>query len=128
MTMSELQALKAARERISTPDRWTKGAFARSRDGNEVHFTSSSASCWCAMGALGIEAPSCYAPSLSKSIPKDSGAFTLAQYNDRPATTHEDIMALFDRAIELSQANEDSTAPEFKVPVLVEEEEEGDPW
>ena len=45
--------LRAARETLSDPTRWTQGAYARSASGRRLWFESPSAVCWCAYGALG---------------------------------------------------------------------------
>lgn len=50
--MTELEILKAARELISVPERFTTGTSARDKLGNEVHPKSEDASCWCAIGAV----------------------------------------------------------------------------
>ncbi len=92
--------LIAARALIDTPEKWGKGP---DRD------------CFCAVDALtdvayetdfddadhhllGRFLPVDYAPD-----PSDWNC-PVAQFNDDPATTHADIMALFDRAIAAQDA------------------------
>lgn len=98
------EVLRAARERVA--EGWTQGAMARDERGEETEPTESEAVCYCALGAL-------------ESIDRGSrsvGAFVLrlalprfvlgcapdsmvANFNDDPATTQADVLALFDRAI-----------------------------
>jgi hypothetical protein len=50
--MTPLETLKAARQLISDPAKWTQGEFARDVDGNEVKAWSEDATCFCAYGAI----------------------------------------------------------------------------
>lgn len=84
--------LIAARALIDTPEKWGKGKY-------EV-----SSGCYCAMGALGMAGHGDVimftdeeASALRAGMP--SGYFSITRFNDRPNTTHADILALFDRAI-----------------------------
>lgn len=102
MTKSLSDQLKAAKALIDTPEKWTKGAFARDRDGDDVYETDGdTAVCWCAVGAInkafGCHAGLTVVQALYAALPAD---FQLvASFNDHPDTTHADVMALFDRAI-----------------------------
>ena len=57
MTDAVFNALKRARELISDRSKWTQGVMARDADGNPVLPEDSSATCWCATGALRAVAP-----------------------------------------------------------------------
>jgi hypothetical protein len=98
--MSLKADLIAAKALIDTPDKWLRGQLADRAD-----------TCFCAFGAAQ------FGPSRSWSDGKDTAAtlaliaalpepggerrkHPLAMFNDDPATTHADVMALFDRAIE----------------------------
>jgi hypothetical protein len=97
--MTLVDDLKAARALIDTPEKWIKG---RMGDGLNAR---------CALGA-------CYVvDACEKTLPAiyEFGGiphgFRLAEFNDLYATTHNDILALFDRAIDaatLSQQKEAS--------------------
>lgn len=50
--MKTSDILKAAKQLISTPERWTKGFYARDKEGNTVRVSYPEAVCWCAEGAL----------------------------------------------------------------------------
>ncbi len=111
--MNPAEQLRAAKALIDTPDKWTKGVDAAGPAGKEIDENSEEAVCFCANGAILYAAcepehvKTC-AAFLEAAVPArfdpdpstwDSG---FVQYNDHPATTHADIMALFDRAIALA--------------------------
>jgi hypothetical protein len=98
--MSLKEDLIAARALIDTPEKWTKGSWLR-RDGT-----------MCAEGACRRtgKAASPLRPhdriialfaALEPGLPAGCDG-SIARYNDDPATTHADVMSLFDRAIELA--------------------------
>jgi hypothetical protein len=114
------RALSRARDTIQNPSAWTRGALARNVLHRAVLPTSDAAECWSASGALvralhevlgrfacrsdrermydlGVAA-------LWSSLPPDHPrsawlSIDVDGFNDYPGTEHEDVMALFDRAI-----------------------------
>lgn len=110
--MSPAEQLRAAKALIDMPEKWTKGEYARGKSGGRVKALGRAPVCFCALGALGRAG--CHDPA---DIGFSEGATWLAyqtliratpnrmvfEYNDDPATTHADIMALFDRAIEAAE-------------------------
>ncbi len=84
--------LIAAKALIDTPEKWIKGGLR-------------SADCFCAMGAVGhirtkggwISETDEY-QALADAVP-DVFQRSVPNFNDDATTTHDDIMALFDRAI-----------------------------
>jgi hypothetical protein len=99
--MSLKDDLIAAKALIDSPEKWTKGTY---RD---------EAGCMCPIGAvakaMGVEY-SVTPPNLGsvERLLNDiaasvSDAPTVVAFNDRVTTTHADIMALFNRAIEAAQ-------------------------
>ncbi|MCA3080557.1 MAG: hypothetical protein ING71_17415 [Rhodocyclaceae bacterium] len=97
--MTPLETLKAARQLISDPAKWTHGWLARDADGNVSHIGEKDAACWCSMGAIfhvdGPERPNSYAALqlLGAAI----GGKSVARFND--TRTHAEVLALFDAAI-----------------------------
>lgn len=87
--------LIAAKALIDTPEKWAKGSMII---GDRL----------CVVGAIGVarkwdaqafETPE-YA-ALDRSLPAiNLTGYRVSRYNDHPNTTHDDIMALLDRAIE----------------------------
>lgn len=104
--MTPLEQLKAARELISDHDRWTKGESARNAEGRRVDADDAAAVCWCAEGALqkfqGLEIWGSGAYQALRKAGQSSSAarpFSVWSFNDRIATSHADVLALYDKAI-----------------------------
>lgn len=125
--MKIVDILKTARELLSDPKRWTKGSFARmegkkGETGATVPALSDKAVCWCAEGAIQKAYVMCLGKSesyaehwnvatraagwLEKQVPKElqpvyrnEGILSIPGHNDSPNTTHEELMAWFDRTI-----------------------------
>lgn len=119
--------LKAARERVTDPQDWTQGAYARDAYGSEVgdgHFSLDdlideeafhNATRWCALGALGVKAfdidDVAHATNvleravrkLDTSVKGDDYCIVSA-FNDNHS--HEEVLRLFDEAIELAKEQE----------------------
>ena len=104
---STVEILKAARERISDPERWIKGrlsdtlAYCGDERWDDIARLQEG-TCWCASGAIGAEAASpegweecCHAFKAANG--------GIASVNDR--SSHPQILAAFDRAIELAEAD-----------------------
>ena len=120
--MTPADVLRAARERISTPERWTKGVYAIDSDGCAVDTSDRRACAWCALGALAASLP-CRDPDilgmrtplfdearalLSAGVPRNAGVrschWSVSFWNDAPGRTHAEVLATFDRAIALAEA------------------------
>ncbi len=99
-----LEALVKARELLSDPAHWARGVMARNAEGDEVWAGADTATCWCAMGALGRVCPSIEArgPALHL-LALSVGDCDIADFNDDSDTTHANLMAAFDHAIELAK-------------------------
>ena len=48
----KLETLKVALQKISGPQHWTKGSFAKAADGRVVPVGHPDACCWCPVGAV----------------------------------------------------------------------------
>lgn len=97
--------LRAARERIATPERWTKGAFRRRA------VFSDEVDCECVNGALlgaaGVGAFSLIrsGASLCLSLAARARGFESAsKFNDDRTTTHADVLELLDEAVALAES------------------------
>lgn len=108
---STVEILRAARERISDPERWTTEAYARDRDGSGTEPQQADAVCWCAVGAFLAEQglaprvgddPHRSNPVLDLLI-EAAGHRPVAAVNDKDG--HAAVLALYDRAIELAEAS-----------------------
>lgn len=93
--MNTLETLKAARELISDPKRWTQKTSARDSKGRPTFADEEEAVCWCAIGALSHvnrEKLITCCGVLESVMPVG-----IATFND--SHTHEEVLALFDKAI-----------------------------
>lgn len=109
-----LMDLYTVRGMLSDPKRWTKGASARNKYRHRVSPTSPSAVKWCLEGA--VNRSSAGAPSVAsrrafwvrryliEATPVRPWLCGIAWFNDDPETTHADVLALIDRAIDLALA------------------------
>jgi hypothetical protein len=111
--MTTLEIIKAARELISDPKRWTQGASARDDTGSEHYGSDKVAVCWCATGAVSevtkglmfakyvkaINLLDSVCPSVVDPDPDVPCLRPIAHYND--THVHEEVLAKMDEAIEL---------------------------
>jgi hypothetical protein len=95
--MTPLEILKAARELISVPERWTQGGSARDRDGICVKSASAYAVCWCAAGAVYKTGCNDDASLRALRFLDAVSGSTIEPFND--SHTHAEVLAAFDRAI-----------------------------
>ncbi len=84
-----------ARARIEDPQHWTQGWQARDKFGSPVPTRSRRAVRWCPIGAVNVES----GVDAGRCI--EDGPARLASFNDKPGRTHAEVLALFDRAIEV---------------------------
>lgn len=101
--------LREARALISDPDKWTQGTLARNAYGSEVASYSHDACKWCVAGAMLRVADSNDVPYSTELSAHSAlvlasrelfGSSAIEEVND--TRTHADVLALFDRAIELA--------------------------
>lgn len=101
---STVEVLRAARERISDPERWTFHAFARDHESRKVAATSPAACSWCALGSLICETGGAITPiqeqceELLNRVGSELQHLSLVGVNDRRG--HTATLEMFDRAIE----------------------------
>jgi hypothetical protein len=87
---------------------WTQGAFGRDVLGKATSSVSCNAICWCASGALIKVAGSEYAYDRLLEYFQKAGSFDprrdhIAYWNDAPERTQAQVLAAFDKAIELAE-------------------------
>ena len=107
--MSVNQLLIKAKEVISKPENWTKGEFARLEDGTACNLRRSDAKCFCTLGAIIKIADKERYSNRDKidavaEIAKFSPDYRcVPDWNDSEMTTHANVMAAFDKAIEATK-------------------------
>lgn len=115
--MKTIDVLKAARAKITNPENWMKGFYAKTPDGGETVGTNPEATCFCALGAIesvtGIlhlyngwpDRAVVFLNKVVKEVqPEDVNYRNVAEYNDN--STHEQVLAVFDKAITLAENEE----------------------
>jgi hypothetical protein len=97
--MTPLKTLKAARQLISDPAKWTQGEVARDKSGKGLdHALSGGAVCWCSLGAIRKVVENYDDFDEAYDILRDKGKIKqIANFND--THTHAEVLALFDAAI-----------------------------
>jgi hypothetical protein len=103
--MNVAEILKAAKAKISDPINWMQGYYARDINGDELLGNESGAVCFCGFGA--IEAVTGIAhlgegwPKAAENALHAAAGTNFPCFND--AHTHEEVLAVFDKAIELAE-------------------------
>lgn len=109
-----VENLRAMRELLSVPERWTQRAAARQVNGKSCFAESPGAVCWCLDGArqkiVGIPPTADnneVAVALNAEVPANRNyALPLRiSFNDAPTTRHANVLALLDRAIATAEAS-----------------------
>lgn len=106
--MKTSEILIAAKALIDTPEKWTRGSFARDSENYHVDFYSKDAVCYCSLGALYKSQQGIH--SLEAALAKRhlwyAAGESIAEYND--THTHPEVMAVWDKAIELAKKDEET--------------------
>jgi hypothetical protein len=105
-----LTVLALARDLLSDEGRWVKGWYAVDARGRDADPCASRARRWCAAGALYRVVDGAAIAARGRATAEARGLLMRAcperyveKFNDAPTTTHADVLALFDRAIELGR-------------------------
>ena len=111
--MTTVEFLKETRAKLAQG--WTQGEFAR-KDGVPTSTSALDSDCWCVVGALGYVAllhgdydmPAKFAArsALVDAIGAEfeGWRFSLPRWNDDPARTQGEVLAVFDKAIAAEEA------------------------
>lgn len=128
-----LDILVQARGLIADEDHWTKGAMARNAAGEPLNSFTPGAVCWCAEGAVvstcgtynslagaALEAlqetPIMETFSEGRTPDREEEPVGINELNDHSDTYHEDVLQLFDQAINIVRRDLDS--PVYKGPIV----------
>lgn len=112
--MTTVEFLKETRAKLAQG--WTQGEFA-CKDGVPTDASALDSDCWCVVGALGhvallhgdYDMPAKFAArsALVEAIGVsefEGWGFSLSRWNDDPARTQDEVLALFDKAIAAEEA------------------------
>jgi predicted aconitase len=102
------EILVGAREILSDPNRWTREFQARDIEGRCIAWNEPEAVCFCLMGAINRASrdidPDDITPAYDAMNVLDSVIdAAIPTFNDRPTTTHEDVLKALDAAIKMRQ-------------------------
>lgn len=108
-TSETVEILRKAKALIDAPEKWTQRQYARNHAGDPICVLDDSATCFCVVGALARSAE--VEPHEIEGGPffdllRDACGGGVISFNDREYTCHDDVMAIFDRAIELASKQE----------------------
>lgn len=105
--MKVSEVLKQAKELISKPEFWIKGTNAADSDCVSTAIASAYACRFCMNGALlritgfdGSESIRAYDDARNALVRVIGNNDSMHRFNDKPETTHADVMRVFDAAIE----------------------------
>jgi hypothetical protein len=99
-----VETLRDAKALIDTPAKWTQHADARRSNNIPCSYANPDAICFCIVGAVWRASgkPFSKAFHLVHGQAQKEGRHVV-QFNDHPDTSHNDVMAFFDRAIALAE-------------------------
>ena len=104
-----LEDLKAARELLSVPERWTKGHLAHDAAGRSVDEQSDKAVCFCIVGAVYKACQNDWKrvePTVNF-IANTEGVVSVPDWQDHPDRTHAEVLDLLDRCIAKAAQSEE---------------------
>lgn len=97
--MTPREILVAARERVAKG--WSKRSYARDVTGQPCGYGSGAAVSFCALGAIYASADDLIAEITAvQTLRQTLGVRSIPEFNDDRKTTHADVLAAFDKAIE----------------------------
>ena len=99
-----VETLRDAKALIDTPAKWTQNANARRSDDSDCSSAHPDAVCFCIVGAVWRASGETFSKAfhLVHWQAQKEGRHVV-QFNDHPDTSHNDVMAFFDRAIALAE-------------------------
>ncbi len=99
--MTPVDVLRAARETLSSPERWTKGSAGKNALGQKIASYSTDAVCWCLFGAVARTEAPWQEQHDALTLLCDAIGGPVVGFNDAKATTHADVVRVLDTAIKL---------------------------
>ena len=108
MNKYQFKALIKIRELLSSPDKWTQGAPARTSDGGIISSCDKKAYCWCLYGA--ILKVSYETTKVNKKLIRNQLVTmiyrkigNIGEWNDSHERKHSDVIKLLDSFIEIDE-------------------------
>ena len=104
--MGAYEVLLQAKGLISTPRSWCQHNFAVRANGQGTSAYDAEAVAWCALGAISKVRDNITDDVADRYLAMSAG-MSVSEFND--THTHEEVLAMFDRAIELARGHPPST-------------------
>lgn len=108
---SVLELLVEAKALIEDESKWARGYYARGKNGELREPTEDGATCFCSIGALmkvlnGYDYPESLQIDRAERVLNKcvGGNGSIIGFNDDRSNSHEDVMAVWDKAIELERS------------------------
>ena len=103
-----VEDLKAAKQLISTHQKWTKGTYARNNKGELLHEQDFDACRFCSVGAVAKVTNHHFAryhdaTNYLDQVAGENYSFDIMDLNDSPSTKHSGVMHAFDLAIFMAE-------------------------
>lgn len=108
-TMTPLEKMVLARALVEEPENWCQGTYARNDKGHPVLEDFPDSVCFCMAGACRLACAN--ASLLHCALPYEQCHTSIPNFNDSPTTTHADVLAVFDRAIDRLLTGNDCYCP-----------------
>ena len=106
-----MSILRKARELLTDPENWTKGAFHKTRrkSGGTTEHSYCALGAWRKVSGKGLNDPGKARNLLFRALKEKTGRTCVIRYNDDHRTTHKDILELFDLAICMEECENEHT-------------------
>jgi hypothetical protein len=104
--MKPINECKTVAELLESPERWTKGEYAKDNDDNQIDVFDPRATCFCVQGAIqrvykrsnDLNDEKLKLETLLKQMELIGECGFLCDWNDNPETTHEMVLDVVRRA------------------------------
>jgi hypothetical protein len=103
--MTVVEILRAARERIEDPERWCRGAFAKTASGTPVEPWEPEAERWCAVGAV-VAVQARHEEALRARLLLDDASYADSATATNDHSRHVAVLRMYDRAIKSAEKQE----------------------
>jgi hypothetical protein len=98
--------LRRAKARIAKPSAWCQGGLARDLKGKPTGYDMRSAVSFCMIGAALRDGADNATKDEALQMLQEAVRGSVSSFNDKPHRDHADVMAAYDRAIELAEGGD----------------------
>jgi len=102
--MKPSDVLRKATEKIATPDKWTRGTFARTANGLACSSCDDAAHAFCLLGAIISASPLCNTEPSQQYVFRVISDDDITHWNDATGRTHIEVLAALTKAADLAES------------------------